>query len=96
MTRFEEKEKNYVDTKLHLYSKLLVDVAINNGCGKIFLVNQKPREDDAKKEAEKGNSLVLRNWSYYNLKQKIDYKCKKYGIQCKELGKKQTEEDDEE
>ena len=96
VTRFEEKERNYVDTKLHLYSKLLVDVAVNNGCGIIYLVNQKPREDEAKKEAEKGNPLVLRNWSYYNLKQKIDYKCKKYGIQCKELGKKQTEEDDEE
>lgn len=95
VTRFEEKERNYVDTKLHLYSKLLVDVAVNNGCGIIYLVNQKPREDEAKKEAEKGNPLVLRNWSYYNLKQKIDYKCKKYGIQCKELGKKQTEEDDE-
>ena len=94
--RFEEKERNYVDTKLHLYSKQLVDIAVNNGCGIIYLVNQKPREDEAKKEAEKGNPLVLRNWSYYNLKQKIDYKCKKYGIQCKELGKKQAEEDDEE
>ena len=96
VTRFEEKERNYVDTKLHLYSKQLVDIAVNNGCGTIYLVNQKPREDEAKKEAEKGNPLVLRNWSYYNLKQKIYYKCKKYGIQCKELGKKQAEEDDEE
>ena len=93
--RYEKLEKNYVDSRLHLYSKLLVDAAVNNGCGTIYLVNQKPREDAAKKDAEKGKPLVLRNWSYYNLKSKIDYKCKLYGIKVKELGKSQQEDDEE-
>lgn len=96
--RFEEKEKHYVDTKLHTYSRLLVNKAIEHGCGTIYLVHQKPREDEAKKENMKGNPLLLRNWSYYGLKSKIDYKCKMVGIKMKELGNKKkgsSEEDDD-
>ncbi len=84
--RFSAKEMNYVDSKLHLYAKELVKIAVNNGCGFIYLVNQKPREEQAKKDAEKGETLMFRNWSYYNLKSKIEYKWAKYGIELKELG----------
>ncbi len=84
---FHKKEKNYVETKLHLYSRRLVDLAVNHGCGTIYLVSQKPRELRAKLDNEEGKALVLRNWSYYGLKQKIQYKCKLYGIAMKELGK---------
>lgn len=93
--RFHRKEKNYVETKLHQYSKELVDKALENGCGTIYLVNQKPREDKAKLDAERGDVLALRNWSYFGLKQKIDYKCNKYGIKMKSLGKELPEDEDE-
>ena len=89
--RFHEKENNYVDTQLHTYSRHLVDLAVNQGCGTIYLVNQKPREDEVKKEHEKGNHLLLRNWSYFGLKTKIAYKCKLVGITLKELGKEEKE-----
>ena len=89
---FHEKEKNYVDTKLHLYSRLLVDLAIKNRCSTIFLVNQKPREKKAKDEKDKGKDFLLRNWSYFGLKTKIDYKCKKVGIQLLELGNEDNSE----
>lgn len=73
--RWHEKEKNYVDTKLHTYSKMLVDYAVKMNCGQIVLISQKEREDEAKKD-----KYILRNWSYYGLKEKIAYKCKMCGI----------------
>lgn len=78
--RWHDKEKNYVDTKLHTYSRMLVDIAIKHGCGKIVLLNQEPREDKAKEDNQNGEPFVLRNWSYYGLKEKISYKAKMVGI----------------
>ena len=82
--RWHEKENNYVDTKLHTYSRMLVDLAVKHGCGKIALLNQKPREDKAKEDNQNGEPFVLRNWSYYGLKEKIAYKCKMYGMKLEE------------
>lgn len=78
--RFHEKEDNYVDTKLHTYSKMLVDLAVKHGCGCIVLMKQTHREDEAKKENAEGDALVLRNWTYFGLKEKISYKAKMNGI----------------
>ena len=77
---WHEKENNYVDTKLHTYSRMLVDLAVKHKCGNIVLLNQKPREDKAKEDNKNGEPFVLRNWSYYGFKEKIAYKCKMVGI----------------
>lgn len=79
--RFTEKEKNYVESKVHLYSRMLVDLAVKYHCGTIRLLNQTEREEKAKSDAEKGEPLVLRNWSYFNLKNKIKYKAGMVGIE---------------
>lgn len=78
--RWHEKEKNYVATKLHTYSRMLVDLALKHRCGRIVLMNQTNREEEAKEQNAEGDSLVLRNWSYFGLKEKIGYKCKMAGI----------------
>lgn len=78
--RFHEKEKNYVDTKLHTYSRMLVDLAIKHKCEEIVLMRQTSREDKAKEENQNGEPFILRNWSYYGLKEKIEYKSKMVGI----------------
>ena len=78
--RWHEKEKNYVATKLHTYSRMLVDLALKHRCGRIVLMNQTHREEEAKEQNTEGDSLVLRNWSYFGLKEKIGYKCKMAGI----------------
>ena len=96
LNRFEEKEKNYVQTKLHTYSRMLVDKAIQNHCGTIVLVNQDPREVEAREANQKGEPFVLRNWSYYGLKTMIDYKAKMVGIEMKVVGKENPEESNEE
>lgn len=80
LDRWHKKELNYVSTKLHTYSKLLVDLAVKHKCGKIVLMHQTPREEEAKEANQNGEPLVLRNWSYYGFKEKIAYKCKMTGI----------------
>ena len=82
--RWHKKENNYVDTKLHTYSRMLVDMAIKHKCGKVVLCNQSLRETDAKEEHLNGEHFILRNWSYYGLKEKIAYKCKLAGIKLEE------------
>lgn len=78
--RFQDKEKNYVDTKLHTYSRMLVDMAIKHECSEIVLMKQREREVKAKEDNAEEKPFVLRNWSYYGLKDKIQYKSKMYGI----------------
>jgi len=82
--RYHDKERNYVDTKLHTYSRMLVDIAIKHKCANIVLMNQTHRENYAKEDNKNGEPFVLRNWSYYGLKEKIEYKCKIAGIKLKE------------
>ena len=78
--RFQEKEYHYVDTKLHTYSKMLIDYAVKNGCGEIVLLNQLHREEKANDDNMEGDNFVLRNWSYSGMKNKIEYKAKLNGI----------------
>lgn len=78
--RFHEKENNYVDTKLHTYSRMLIDLAVKYKCSEIVLMKQKHREDNAKDDNLNGDNFVLRNWSYFGLKTKIEYKAKMVGI----------------
>lgn len=80
LSRYEQAEKDYVKTCLHTYSRELVNRAVKNRCATIFLVNQEPREEEAKAANDKGEPFVLRNWSYYDLKQMIQYKAKMVGI----------------
>ena len=95
LDRWHKKEVNYVSTKLHTYSRLLVDLAIKHKCGKIVLMHQTPREEEAKEDNKNGNPFVLRNWSYYGFKEKITYKCKMAGIKLivdKEIAKETSDE----
>ncbi len=73
--RFNGKERDYINTKLHTYSRLLIDYAAKNRCGTIYLINQYQKEKMAA-----NNSFLLRNWGYYGLKQKLAYKASFYGI----------------
>ena len=80
LDRYHDKERNYVDTKLHTYSRMLVDLAVKHECSEIVLMKQKEREEKAKDDNQNEKPFVLRNWSYYGLKEKIQYKSNMYGI----------------
>lgn len=79
--RFHELEKNYVTTRCHQYSARLVDFCVKQKCGKLVLKKQTEKENEAKEEFEKGERFLLRNWGYFGLKEKISYKCRKFGIE---------------
>lgn len=72
---FKEKEKQYVDNRLHLYSRRLIDICVKSEAGTLLLVNQSNKEEVAKEDG-----FLLRNWSYYGLVEKIKYKAEMNGI----------------
>jgi IS605 OrfB family transposase len=72
---YEHKEQHYVNTKLHLYSKRLIELCLKNKAATLILVGQQHKEEIAKE-----NQFLLQNWSYFSLKEKIMYKAKQVGI----------------
>ena len=72
---WDSKESDYVNNRLHLYSRRLIDICIKMRAGTLLLVHQSQKE-----EIPKAEEFLLRNWSYYGLKEKIAYKAKKAGI----------------
>ena len=78
--QYHAKEKRKVGYWLHVYSKQLVDLAKKHQCGKIVLLDQQQKEEDAKEAFAIGEQFVLRNWSYFELKNLIQYKAAVVGI----------------
>jgi len=73
--RYADAEKNFVSSRLHLYSRRLIDICVRHGAATLILTGQDEKEAVAKEDA-----FLLRNWSYYELKEKISYKAEKAGI----------------
>jgi hypothetical protein len=74
LNRLKETEKNHVQSKLHLYSRQLISVCIKHQAGCLLLTGQ--HEEAMAKE----DTFLMRNWSYYDLQQKIQYKAARVGI----------------
>lgn len=85
LERYHNKEKDYINTRIHTYTKMLIDYAIENNCGTINLINQLEKEKVARK-----NKFVLRNWSYYGFKKKLEYKASLYDIKINTITIYQT------
>jgi IS605 OrfB family transposase len=75
LERFHLLEKNYVNTRLHQYSARLIAICLRHSAGLLVLHGQSEKETRVKED-----EFLLRNWSYYGLKEKISYKAAKYGI----------------
>jgi len=74
--RYEKAEKNYITNRIHNYTRKLIDLCVKYKCGKLILVDQKEKE----KEAKADEQYLLRNWTYYGMKEKINYKAAMYNI----------------
>mgnify|MGYP003630549478 CR=1 FL=1 len=74
--KFWEKEINYVNQRLHVYSRKLIDFCVKHQAGTLILLNQ-----EAKIDAAQEQPFVLRNWTYYELMTKIKYKATKAGVE---------------
>lgn len=75
LEHFKDKERNYVNSRLHLYSRKLIDLCVKYQAGTLLLVNQKEKQEIAKQD-----DFLLRNWGYYGLIEKIKYKADMAGI----------------
>lgn len=75
LEKFRHMERDYVDYKLQVYSRRLIDFCLKYHAATLILTSQLEKEEAAKEE-----SFVLRNWSYGRLKEKIAYKADKAGI----------------
>ena len=71
MDNFKSYERNFVKTYNHMVSKEIIKFAIKNKCKYINL-------EELTKDGFK--DTVLRNWSYYELQNQIEYKAKRVGI----------------
>ena len=82
LERFNKKEKNFVQTKLHTYSRQLINYCIKRKIGKIVLSNLTEIESENLKDSkETVDKFIIRNWSYYGLSQMIIYKAALNGIE---------------
>lgn len=73
---YQHQEKRYVEHKLHVYSRMLIDFCVKHQAATLLLTNQGQKEEIAKED-----TFLLKNWSYYSLKEKIGYKAARAGIQ---------------
>ena len=75
--QFKEKERNWVKTYNHKISKAIVMFAVKNRASVINLEFLKGYSKTQQSQ------FVLRNWSYYELQQFVEYKAKIEGIEVK-------------
>lgn len=68
----EDKIARFRDTVNHKYSRSLIEYALKNNCGTIQM-------EDLTGIADYSNKF-LKNWSYYDLQTKIEYKAAEAGI----------------
>lgn len=75
LDKYKDAENNYVNQKLHVYSRKLIDFCIRHQAATLLLTNHTEAQGEKKED-----QFLLRNWSYSNLKEKITYKAQKAGI----------------
>ena len=70
--KIEDRIARFRDTANHKYSRTLIEYAVKNNCGTIQM-------EDLTGVTNESNRF-LKNWSYYDLQTKIEYKAKEVGI----------------
>lgn len=83
VNKIRNKIANFADTYNHKISKYIVEFAIKNNCGVIQM------EDLSGATADTHNKM-LKDWSYYDLQQKIEYKAKEQGIEVIKVNPRYT------
>lgn len=78
-----DKVANFADTINHKYSRYIVDYAEKNNCGVIQL-------EDLSGATANVNEKFLKEWNYFDLQSKIEYKAKEKGIQVIKVNPKYT------
>lgn len=77
LNNFKNKENNFRNNFNHNISRKIIDMALEWGCGQINVEDLSLSGNN--------NHRLLRNWTYYDLLSKIEYKAKKHGIVFKKV-----------
>ena len=88
--RYKKLEADYIDYRMHQYSKKLIDYCIKRHIGKIILDNYKDVVVKTHQDTDESRFL-LSSWSYFNLSEKIKYKANKVGIEVEIIKVKEEE-----
>ena len=83
VNKVRNKVANFADTYNHKVSKYIIDFAVKNNCGIIQM-------EDLTKATANTREKLLKDWSYYDLQSKIEYKAKEQGIEVIKIDPKYT------
>lgn len=75
LENYRHAEKRYVENKLNMYSRELINICLKNHAATLILVEQQEKEAEAIED-----SFVLRHWTGSGLRNKIQYKAERVGI----------------
>lgn len=73
--KYNKRERHYVQTMNHKFSREVIDFALSKRAGVIVL------EDLSGYGQREKEEFFLRNWSYFELQNYIEYKAKRVGIE---------------
>lgn len=74
---------NFRDTKNGAWSREIVNIAIKNGCGTIQM-------EDLSGIKKSESPMFLKNWTYFDLQEKVSYKAKAAGIEVVKVDPRYT------
>lgn len=108
LEKLKEKERNWVHTQNHVYSREVIKQALKQNAGIIHMESLKDFGKDKEGYIKDEYKYLLRYWSYYELQSMIEYKAKLEGIEvkyidpaytsqtcsyCRERGERKKQED---
>lgn len=76
LNRFRDNERNFAKSYNHKVSRNVIDFAVKHKAGVIKMEMLEGFGD----ERSNGTDFILRNWSYFELQNMIEYKAKRFGI----------------
>ena len=83
LERLEGKERNWVHLQNHIFSKEILEYAIQNEAGVIQMERLTGFGRDEHDEVDAGYKFILRYWSFFELQTMIEYKAKAAGIEVR-------------
>ena len=85
LERLRKAEHNWVHTQNHLFSREVVNFAVQTYAATIHMEDLSGFGKDYDGNADEKKEFVLRNWSFYELQNMIAYKAAKYGIKVERV-----------
>ena len=80
LERLREKERNWVHTQNHLFSRDVIKFALQAKAATIQMEDLSGYGKDDEGNVEEGKKFLLGNWSYYELQSMIKYKAQMVGM----------------